>query len=626
MKGKDGKMAEKSYLVEAVLLAKLPFQGPLSYFSGTRLAPGSLVNVPVRNRLSPALVLSSKGVRSAKAEIRKALFALRKIRKSDILEASLAAAALEALKDVASHYAAPLGVLATSLLPALMRQDPETFLKPEDAGKRRSLESASRETILLQMEGEERFGQYRALVRSSFARDASAILVVPTHLDVEKAKSELSTGIAEFVHAFTLEERPAEAARAWQKALGEPHPVLFITTPAGLFFPRADVDTLIVERANSRAYRTLSRPYIDLRFLAEKLAKRREWKLVMGDAVLPVETLWRERAGEFGEMSLVRWRLPAAPARIVDASIRQDGEGRFEIFSKELKEMIAKALDEKAPVFLFGVRKGLAPTTVCGDCGAVLPCKNCGAPVVLHRKDDATIYACHACGATRESLVACGICGGWRLVPLGIGTEEIARQARALWPAAEVAILDKDHAPSDAKARAIAERFEKKGGILVGTELAFFHLGKVPYAAAVSVDALFSVPDFHANERIFYLMSRLRETAASEVLIQTRRGTSGNQVLAWAAQGNIIDFYQAEIADREALLYPPFSVFVKIAAQDPAEAGGLRERLAKWSPDAYKGSVILRVPRAAWPDPEIARELALLGPAFSIKVDPESIL
>lgn len=614
----------KTYLVEVAPVSKAA-SPPLSYFSTAKLAPGTLVRIPLRKGLVTGLVLSSKDARHAKSAIRRAGFLLKKIRKQDILAASVAPATLAALSETARYYATSVGTLFAALVPKLILSDPETFLPPQPV-KKKVAEDRSTETILLQMESEERFGQYRALVRQAFARNSSVLFLVPTHLDALRAAHELSKGIAEFVKVFTLEGRSAENKKIWSEALQEKHPILLITTPTGLLFPRADIDTIVIERANSRAYRTLARPYLDLKFFPTALAragKDHGVQLVLGDAILPVETLWREKNGEYGENSLIRWRLPGAPTRLVDASSKANEHGRFEIFSPELKDLVGQALEEKQRIFLFGARKGLAPTTVCGDCGTVLPCKNCGAPVVLHRRNDATVYICHACGGMRESSTLCGSCKSWKLVPLGIGTEEIARQCRALFPKTPVHILDKDHAGNDAKARSIVKAFQEKGGIMVGTELAFFHLSPLPYSAIVSVDALFSVPDFHIHERIFYLVSRLRELTTGASLIQTRN--IGKQILAWAAHGNIIDFYQNEIAERESFSYPPFSLFVKITAPK-GKVQMLRERFRKWHPDVLKDSLVIRLSRTAWPDEELLHELSLLTPEFSIRVDPESIL
>ncbi len=112
-----------------------------------------------------------------------------------------------------------------------------------------------------------------------------------------------------------------------------------------------------------------------------------------------------------------------------------------------------------------------------------------------------------------------------------------------------------------------------------------------------------------------------------EAIIQTRN--IGKQVLAWAALGNIIDFYINEIGEREGLLYPPFSVFIKITAlssKATEDIADVKKHFADWNPDVFKDSLILRIPKEQWPDPVLGRALSLLGPQFSIKVDPESIL
>ncbi|MSR87983.1 MAG: hypothetical protein EXS69_02365 [Candidatus Zambryskibacteria bacterium] len=625
---KEGKTTSQSFLVEVFPINKTATQGSLSYFSATRLAPGTIIKVPIRKGFVTAVVWRSRDVKAARSDIRRAGFLLKKIRKTDITLAQIPPESLSAIEKTARYYATSIGALLSTFLPKIFLDEPNTFLKNLSNGKKKKKSPEHfKETLLLQMETEERFGQYRALVRQSFARGASIIFIAPTHLDCLKAAKDLRGGIAEFVHIFTLTGKKSELEKHWVEALREPHPILFITTPMGLFLPRTDIDRVIVERENSRAYRTLTRPFIHFKVFIELWARALNHHLVLGDSILSIETLWREKRGDFGESSLIRWRLPAATSSLVDAKSKQNQNGRFNIITPELKELISKAISENERVYLFGARKGLAPTTVCGDCGTLLPCLNCGAGVVLHRYNETTIYICHACGAKRESKTVCGYCGSWKLVPLGIGTEEIARAAKELFPKQNIQILDKDHAPTDAKAKSIVEKFNEDGGILVGTELAFFHLERVPYSGLVSVDALFSIPDFGINERIFYLVSRLREMTEKWSIIQTRN--IKQQVLAWANQGNIIDFYQNEMEERESLLYPPFSIFIKITVAKKSagrELQGLKERLFKWHPDIFKDGVVIRISRDAWPNDELGAELALLGPQFSIKVDPESIL
>ena len=503
---KEGKVAKKTYLVEVALLTKSPLQGPLSYFTADKIKEGELLRVPVRRNLSPAIALSCRDARTAKSDIRRAEFVLRKISAKEVLGASVSPKTVSALKDTARFYATSLSNLLAALMPKMISAEPHIFLKKT---ARKPGPTRSGEKLLLQMESEERFGQYRALVRQNFARGHSVLFLTPTHLEAERAVEKLSKGIEEFTHVFTLSESPGEGRKIWQKARESRHPVLFITTPAGLFFERSDLATIVIERENSRAYQSLTKPFLNSKYLAESLARRHGYDLIMGDSVLSIETLSREKAGEFSENSLIRWRLQTSPSELCEASAGVDGSGKFRIFSETLQEFMKKAIEEDGRLFLYGARKGLSPTTVCADCGFVLPCLNCFAPMVLHEKGDGRIYLCHACGARREALTLCDHCGSWKLVSLGIGTQEIARQAAELFPKEKILILDKDHASTDLRAESIVRKFKEDGGILVGTELALLHLDAVPYSAVVSLDSLFSIPDFGVNERVFYLLSFL---------------------------------------------------------------------------------------------------------------------
>jgi primosomal protein N' len=135
------------------------------------------------------------------------------------------------------------------------------------------------------------------------------------------------------------------------------------------------------------------------------------------------------------------------------------------------------------------------------------------------------------------------------------------------------------------------------------------------------------------------LVTRLREMAKERFVIQTRN--AGQEVLEFAAAGNILDFYRTEIKDREDLRYPPFSIFAKVSTEDDRErierkAAHLQDLFKDYEPHfmlenkGVKGkrtlSMILRFERDIWPIDDVAQKLLLLTPDFEVKVDPESIL
>ena len=206
-------------------------------------------------------------------------------------------------------------------------------------------------------------------------------------------------------------------------------------------------------------------------------------------------------------------------------------------------------------------------------------------------------------------------------------------------PEVNIFILSKEHTPTKSKAIETVKRFfDTPQSILIGTEMAIEYLESIQTVGVVSLDSLFSIPNFYINERIFYLITRLKEITSDNFLIQTRN--AGVNILEWATAGNILDFYRSEIVEREELHYPPFSYFIKISYEntiDKIEAKSivLKNDFELFNPHfmikknsqrkTAELTMIIRISRENWPDESLQSKLLLLTPDFLIKVDPESI-
>ena len=182
---------------------------------------------------------------------------------------------------------------------------------------------------------------------------------------------------------------------------------------------------------------------------------------------------------------------------------------------------------------------------------------------------------------------------------------------------------------------------EARGAILVGTELALAYLHKKVHTTAIAaIDSLFSIPDFRIREKIFRLILEIKSLAKENFVIQSRN--SNDKVVDLALSGNLADFYKLEIADREVLQYPPFSIFVKVTVRGTKnfvtkETENLRQILAPWQPIIFasihekKGTqaavnAILKIPHDQYPDPQLSLVLKSLPPHFELKISPDNLL
>ena len=628
-------------LINVIPIARSIGMESLTYFSLKPLKEGLVVFVPLRKKEVPAIVLSSQDITDMKTQIRSAGFALKKIenKKTQML---LLPEFVSATRITADYFATTTGAILHSTVPSAIWND--VGKAKSSSAKVVTKKSLTSRRVILQSEINDRFGSYKSLVREEFAKKSSVFLLVPTIQDAEKAKGFLQKGVENYTFVLHSKLSKKEILTRWKNALKSEHPVLIIATGSFLSIPRLDLSTIIIERENSRSYKQFNRPFMDMRILAENLAKERKIRIIFGDLPLSIDTMWRYKENELDELSPPRLRtLREASQTLVDMKDKKHQKaGKFEAVSNELKALVSNTIETNKNMFVFTARRGLAPSTTCRDCGSPVLCHECEAPIVLHGTSKGNRFICHACGASRSADERCKGCASWKLQTLGIGVQLVEKILKEEFPKAEIFVIDKDTASTHKKASALIEKFyATKGAVLIGTEMALAYLDKpIENSAIATMDSLFSLPEWRMSEKILSLLLKIKETTKSEMLIQTRK--PDQKIFDFINKGNLVDFYKEEIKKRKQFDYPPFSIFIKVSVVGTPERVSkemeyLKKLLSKYDIQVYPSSIkvargkfamhgLLRVERRDWPNKEIVEILRSLPPHFSIDVDPESLL
>ena len=111
-------------ILEVIPIARSIKNDTLSYFSGSDVSVGSIIKVPLRKRIIPALVISSKDVGESKTEIKNSSFALKKISKtkcSHLLSKNF----IETAETSANYYVGSIGSVLNSLVPKVLLENTE---------------------------------------------------------------------------------------------------------------------------------------------------------------------------------------------------------------------------------------------------------------------------------------------------------------------------------------------------------------------------------------------------------------------------------------------------------------------------------------------------------------------
>lgn len=618
----------------------------LSYFTSMDVSLGKTVIVPLRKKMIHAIVVGKEEVSEAKSEIKSSTFALRKMENVETHQ-FLSQEFIQSAEETAEYFAASTGSILNTLIPKALLDNMQTisFDAPENGGgKEVPRPKTSAEQMVLQADDEERFANYKSLIREEFARSLSVFMCVPTLEDIKKAESALEKGIEQFTYVFHGGLKNKELAVLWNKLLQETHPVLIIATGQYLCLPRQNIGTIIVEREGSRAYKVQTRPFIDVRTFAQIYAKKIKARLLLGDMLLRTETIWKLKNDKYVEFSPLKFRsVTRATQLIVDTRKNpEEKEITFSTISKEVEKLIEWNKERNENLFIFGVRKGLAPLTVCGDCGTVASCSVCSSAVVLHSGLEENFFQCHTCGKRRGAKEKCKHCDSWKLVTLGVGIELIEKEIHAKFPDVKTFRIDAQSVTTHKKALDIVNKFyNTPGSILVGTEMALLYLNKkIENSVVASIDPLFSLPDFRIGEKVLSILLKIRSITQENFVLQTR--DPEKKIFDHAIKGNLVDFYRDEIEERQAFKYPPFSVFIKITLQGEEKA--VEKEMEKlpvifepYETDIFPAftskvrgrhvmHALIKIPENKWVDKILLKTLRSLPPQFMTKVDPESIL
>ncbi len=648
-------------IVTVIPLGKSAWKEDLTYFTSRDVSVGSVVLVPIRSKNTLAIVLSVLDASDEKSNLKDLSFNLKKIveiKENYIFSREFFASALETSR----YFATQKNIGVGSLVPNIFLEEYDKISKLKDGSKitHASVESEKNiraEKLLLQVPLHERISVYKTFIRASFAEKKSIFLVLPTERDVEHYKESLSKGIEKFTFAFHGGISAKKLLAGVEQAISSPHPVLILGTAPYLAIKRQDIGAIILEHESSHSYRMVANPYFDLRIFVEIFAQKMNIKLIFGDTMLRFETISRYDTEGLVPMHPLSFRIDFEGNIKIIGKDEEDDEKKkdFKILKDDALREIYDAIKAKKKTFVFTLRKGLATMTVCRDCSSVLLCQECSAPLVLYFSRDGKkrMFVCNRCHREEKAEIACATCGGWNLMPLGIGTDTVAQVLKEIFPKNKnIFKLDKESAKTGSGAEKIIKEFESSPeAILVGTEMAIFYMkNKVAVSVVASLDSFWSIPNFKMSEKIIQLVLSIMSKTEKLLIIQTKN--ENDPVILAIKSGNLLSFVREELSDRQKLGYPPFMRFIKVVhlgdRERTAEAKEALKRIFKdYEPEIFSGfhaklkdkyvtNMLIKLDPIRWSTTELIpnskiddtlyKKLLSLQPNFNVFVDPEDLL
>jgi len=401
---------------------------------------------------------------------------------------------------------------------------------------------------------------YLRLVERVLEQGRSALVLIPeiglTPQLLGRFRDRFHVPMAVLHSALTDHER----LLAWREAFAG-RARLVLGTRSAVFAPVADLGIIIVDEEHDASFKQHDGGFrYSARDLAVVRAQRADVPVLLGSATPALETLHNVATGRYTRLTLQHRAGDAQPPSIGLVDLRTNAMHAG--LSTPTIQAIERHLKDGGQVLVYLNRRGYAPTLLCTACGWMAPCNDCDARLTVHLS--AQQLRCHHCGAAAKLPPRCPQCG-FKVKPVGQGTEQIEETLAQLFPAVSVARLDRDAARRRGDVEKVVQRVSSgEARILVGTQMITkgHDFPNMTLVVVLNADqGLFSA-DFRAPERLAQTLIQVagragRGTRPGEVLIQT--DFPANPLLRSLLAHGYDGFAQAALAERAEACWPPFS-------------------------------------------------------------------
>lgn len=382
------------------------------------------------------------------------------------------------------------------------------------------------------------------------------IILCPEHAGTRRLAGLLGEAAGDrlaVLHSGISRGRRAEVVERISSGLAD----IVLGSRSAVFAPLKEVSLIAVLREEDPSYKEEG----GIRYNARDMAVMRgylEGAPVLLSSICPsAESFHNARTGKY-ELIEAATRAKRPKVRLIDM------RGARSSISGRLLQDAKRRLQKKERVMFLINRRGYSMLQ-CGDCGDVVLCGRCSSPLVFYKADKA--LRCHRCGLKAAPPRNCPRCSGL-LEPSGAGVERLEEELKALNPLA---------VDSRRKA-ALKVLSEADVRLAIGTKL----LARRPelgegfsLAGVLNADAYLYAPDFRSRERAFedLLYAADRVSPGGELVLQSRN--PGAPLFRYIRRFDFRGFYEDELMEREALMYPPYSRMALITIEGVGEGADM---------------------------------------------------
>jgi primosomal protein N' (replication factor Y) (superfamily II helicase) len=539
------------------------------------LSIGDLIDVPFRNKTTPAILIDFVPVKQVKYTVRLI---------NHKIGVSVNNQYLEFLKFASSYYCAPLGAAVKIAIPIQIKisepnltiqqvhpiELPTLSLPQQEAFEQLSQiikDTKYYTTLLHGVTGSGKTAVYMHLVQTYLAQGKQVLILLP---EIALTSQMLNNCYKAFKikpliwHSKVSTKNKSKALE--QIILGSAS--IIIGVRSALFLPYQNLGLIIVDEEHDQSYKQESHFCYNARDMAVLRGFLCKTFTLLGSATPSTETYQNTLAKKYAYVSLpMRFAQAQMPTVEILEMPKYNPKPRSWICD-QMYEHILMALKNGNQVLLFLNRRGYAPLVLCANCGLRQKCTFCSAWLVMHKQQ--AVLKCHHCNHTKPMPKICAQCQAQESnVPCGPGIERIAEELKERLPNYKSAIVSRDNPYNKTMELTLSNFAENKVDILIGTQIITkgHHFPNLTMVGVIDADIGLAGENIRTLENTFQLLHQVggrsgREEKAGIVCIQTYFPNS--KFMQLVKENDFIGFMQWELGQRKKANLPPFSRAIKI--------------------------------------------------------------
>ena len=408
---------------------------------------------------------------------------------------------------------------------------------------------------------------YKHLFLEALSKNKTSLLLLPEVTLAIAFENRLKQELPDMpIYGFHSGKTPKEKNTVWNN-LNNKTAMILIGVHLPVLLPIPNLGVIVVDEEHEVGYQEKKHPKINSKEAAIMRAQEAGIPILLGSATPSISTLYNVKTKKWAFFQLKKRFSGTLPTVQVVSLTENKNRKQFWV-SKELEAAIKDRLAKHEQTIIFINRRGFSFFVQCKNCTFIFTCNNCSVSLTLHEDNR---LVCHYCGMAHMLPSTCPSCktSADDFLKKGIGTQHVVTILQKMFPQATIARADLDTTTKKKVwQQTIADMTDNKIDILVGTQTITkgFHFPHVTLVGVFWADLHLGFPVYNAAETALQQLIQVsgragRNHEQSMVIIQAM---ADHELFKHLNEIDYLKFYHSEMEIRTELHYPPAMRFAEL--------------------------------------------------------------